>query len=235
MRSTGTGGKNSPEPRIPRSTITWNGRLRLSVAATLLAAGAGAGALVVVLGSLLLPAPSSKNEELPSPLGSGSLHTAKEHAGTRGVRRPTSGTWPDGPPPYGRAPQVPDASTTGVGPGKAPTNRERVSKLTARWDSESVDPKWGPATRLSIMEAWQRSAFDGTVLRSVDCRSTVCRLELAQDASSHGEELAATLGARLSLFRRMTVSIPRSPGEGIVAFGYRDTDAQAGEGQVSKR
>jgi hypothetical protein len=76
-------------------------------------------------------------------------------------------------------------------PPSPPAQRVTADSLAARMSAglttESRDPSWAPSAETTLYAALRAEAFKDTSLKSVECRATMCRIELShrdRDAQS---------------------------------------------------
>jgi hypothetical protein len=61
---------------------------------------------------------------------------------------------------------------------------ERKAEVGADFEREPADPKWAPAMSSALRAAFEADATLKPNLRSVDCRSETCRIEVTEDAAA---------------------------------------------------
>ena len=117
-----------------------------------------------------------------------------------------------------------------VDPGEVPQSTAEAAssqgspweELDVVWSGEQVDGAWARSTQQNVDTKWRSLEVDGIELQSVDCRSTMCKLEFNQTEDGIGEDFAVRLPMMLQTFPQITSYVPHGTGK-IVAFGTRGT------------
>jgi len=72
----------------------------------------------------------------------------------------------------------------------APPERPRGEQIETRFSRERVDATWATATRSQLEGDLGRFATKDAGVRSVDCRASMCRVEVATATRAAGEQFA---------------------------------------------
>jgi hypothetical protein len=70
-------------------------------------------------------------------------------------------------------------------PHREVTKEEMLANIESVFEMEPVDPKWGASTTRDIYDTVRPIVGGNSEVRSVDCRSTLCRVESVQEDSTH--------------------------------------------------
>ncbi|WP_437633330.1 hypothetical protein [Sorangium sp. So ce854] len=101
-----------------------------------------------------------------------------------------------------------EAASREVSP--AQQDAETAATLEAAVRSESVDPEWSNVMKVRISEFFKTDKATGSSARRIDCRSTLCRVEVAHES----------IDARKHFVERMPYMIPPRS----TVFGHVDSE-----------
>jgi hypothetical protein len=68
-----------------------------------------------------------------------------------------------------------------------PTDEERLVYASFVFESEGFDPRWANESRSTILTGLEGLATKGTRIEGVECRSSLCRVQLKHDSPDIGE------------------------------------------------
>lgn len=121
---------------------------------------------------------------------------------------------PSRAPTLGRAPAParPLAASAPNDEVSAPSTArgERLQKI---WETQAADEAWTNATSESLSDMITSAGLAGDVLKHVDCRATLCRIELALDGPQSAMKLGPVVAASPQSFEitRMPVHANEQP------------------------
>ena len=86
-----------------------------------------------------------------------------------------------------------DLSKEDQDPVKSPAEQGAflAHQFELKYTSQSDDPEWSMDTENAIQDLFTNESFDGAQLGSVDCQSSLCRLELNYDSENARDEFLA--------------------------------------------
>jgi hypothetical protein len=87
--------------------------------------------------------------------------------------------------------------------------QERMETLESSFRSEPEDAKWSSNARSTVWELLNRDEALRVATRHLECRSSLCRMELAEDSSG------ALYGSMVSMARSLAKIFPRIEGNRI--------------------
>jgi hypothetical protein len=76
--------------------------------------------------------------------------------------------------------------------GPAPSENERREYAALVFEQEPYDATWSTESRRTLATKLEPLAGNGTQVRAVECRSSLCRIVLRQDDADVGEEFVRT-------------------------------------------
>lgn len=98
----------------------------------------------------------------------------------------------------------------------------RLDGLDRDWNAETVDPSWAPSARTYIVDRSADRVRDlemGVQLDSIDCRTTICKVQFKQRDLAGGTRFAQELPRALKgQFKRVTMFVPNAADGKIVAY-----------------
>jgi hypothetical protein len=98
-------------------------------------------------------------------------------------------------------------------------DRRRVSAIDSGWMQEPVDRGWSVRYEDDVRAALSSDGFEAVALMDINCRSSVCKLELSGDSAVDAQELSLNL-IDLEPFQdtEFTITIPEngSPGQVVI-------------------
>lgn len=92
---------------------------------------------------------------------------------------------------------------------------DRLGAIEAAFLGEPTDRSWSADTSMAIDEALQSEQLRGTNVRSVECRSTMCRVEVAHDDPRKRMEFGLWLPAKLGGVLPTFITKEVDEGEGV--------------------
>lgn len=96
------------------------------------------------------------------------------------------------PPPLPKLQEAP-AVRTEVMPKEAPSAEDQRVYVQTTFSQQSVDPVWSRDATSQAKEIFNSFASGTTSVRSVECRSSLCRVELAQGSPEEAQRVAHEL------------------------------------------
>lgn len=70
---------------------------------------------------------------------------------------------------------------------------ERMNYIASRFESEDVDAQWGNSVETQLISTFQNPALQHSALVNAECRSTLCRLEVAHEDGTDLTEFQSVL------------------------------------------
>ena len=104
---------------------------------------------------------------------------------------------------------------------------QALNRLEARFGSDGVDPRWGPATEAQVNEAVADpalAAFEGPVASDIRCMRSVCRMVFTFDSMSQADDWLSffPVGLATILPRVESVQVMRPDGGvDLRMFGFK--------------
>jgi hypothetical protein len=72
-------------------------------------------------------------------------------------------------------------------------DRQRIAAIDSGWMNEPVDPSWAVRYENDVRDAVSSAGFETVSLMDIDCRYSVCKLELNADQTINAEDLNLNL------------------------------------------
>jgi len=104
---------------------------------------------------------------------------------------------------------------------------QALQRLEARFGSDGVDPRWGPATEARVGDAATDpalAAFEGPVASDIRCMRSICRMVFTFDSMSQADDWLSffPVGLATTLPRVESVQVMRPDGRvDLRMFGFK--------------
>jgi hypothetical protein len=128
------------------------------------------------------------------------------------------------PEPTAATAEKPAQSEASATPGGAPSAAEVAMRMQAAFSSEGPDRDWSEKTQQATQEKISAMMPNGSAVRSVDCRASLCRVEMSHEGVDDYRQFVR--GAYLSPESGVwsgptfTTVLERPAGGGLVAVSF---------------
>lgn len=83
-------------------------------------------------------------------------------------------------------------------PAAGDLTQQQIDQMWRFFSREIHDQAWSNTGAMTARHSWERLALSGSMLQSVDCRTTLCRIHVKHDSQKAREQFRALTGTMLS-------------------------------------